>query len=144
MAKSVHLKVITPAKILVERDTEMVVLRTSEGDMGVMAGHVPQAVIMGVGVLRIMGEGDDEERLAVLSGFAEIIDDQVIVLSDDAEWPEEIDRARAEAAKERAAKRIAEHSAEVDITRAELALRRALVRIEVSSYPLIKSGTKGK
>ena len=140
MAKTVRLKVITPAKVLVDADTEMVVLRTSEGDMGVMAGHQPQVVVMGLGILRIMGDGDEEQRLAVLGGFAEIAGDQVTVFSDDAEWPEEIDRARAEAAKERAAKRLAEQNAEVDITRAELALRRALVRIEVSSYPLIKSG----
>jgi F-type H+-transporting ATPase subunit epsilon len=59
------------------------------------------------------------------------------VLSDAAEWPEEIDRVRAEAAAERARHRLMQNTNDTDMQRAELSLRRALVRIEVSSYPII-------
>ena len=62
---------------------------------------------------------------------AEILQDKVTFLAEIAEWPDEIDVARAEAAKERAEKRLASHQEEVDVKRAEYALRRALVRLDI-------------
>ena len=68
------------------------------------------------------------------SGFAEILQDKVTFLAEIAEWPDEIDVARAEAAKERAEKRLASHQEEVDVKRAEYALRRALVLSLIHIY----------
>jgi F-type H+-transporting ATPase subunit epsilon len=138
MGSQIHLRVVTPVRVVFDDQVKMVVLRGTEGDMGVMAGHENRAAVLGYGTLRIFSEESSEKKLAIFGGFAEIINDEVIVLSDAAEWPEDIDKARAEAAKRRAEQRLLQKSGDVDMQRAELALRRALVRMEVSSYPLIQ------
>ena len=74
----------------------------------------------------IIHRGDDEIVAAVHSGFVEILGDKVTLLAEIAEWPEEIDVSRAEAAKARAEEHIANKTMETDLKRAELALRRAL------------------
>jgi len=138
MPGTIHLKVITPSKRLLDEDVNMVILRGTEGDMGIMPGHENRLAALGFGALRAFGAEGEMNRLAVLGGFAEIRGDSVTVLSDAAEWADEIDAARAAAAKLRAEHRLQQAEEGVDMQRAELALRRALVRIEVSSYPLIK------
>ena len=138
MSKRLHLKIITPLRILYDEEIEMVILRGENGDMGILPGHESRAAVLGYGPLRIFNDGAQESELAVLGGFAEIFNDSITVLSDAAEWPEEIDRVRAEAARERAEQRIQQKNNDTDMQRAELSLRRALVRIEVSSYPLIR------
>ncbi|MDR3239515.1 MAG: ATP synthase F1 subunit epsilon [Clostridiales bacterium] len=136
-SQKIHLRVVTPVQILFDEDVDMIVLRGAEGDMGILPGHERRAALLGYGTLRIFQAGKEEGKLAVLGGFAEIADGHVTVLSDAAEWPDKIDKSRAEAAKKRAEQRILQKDSDVDMQRAELALRRALVRIEVSSYPLI-------
>ncbi|MDR2648655.1 MAG: ATP synthase F1 subunit epsilon [Clostridiales bacterium] len=138
MAKRLRLKIITPLRLLYNDDVEMVILRAAFGDMGILPGHEVCAAVLGYGPLRILGEGAKENELAVLGGLAEILNDRVTVLSNAAEWPNEIDRVRAEAAKARAEQRMLKKTNDTDMQRAELSLRRALVRIEVSSYPLIR------
>ena len=138
MPGTIRLKVITPSKRLVDEDVNMVILRGSEGDMGILPGHENRIAALGYGALRAFGDEGEMKRLAVLGGFAEVRADAVTVLSDAAEWADEIDASRAEAAKLRAEQRLQQAEEGVDMQRAELALRRALVRIEVSSYPLIK------
>ncbi len=139
MAKQkLHLQVITPLRRVYDDDVDMLIMRGTEGDMGIMAGHESRTAILDIGVLRIFREGEEEQRLSVLGGFTEIKDNKVTVLSDAAEWPDEIDRVRAEAAKERAEAHLRQKSTETDVRRAENAYRRSLVRIEVSSYGVLK------
>ena len=138
MSKQLHLKIVTPLRLLYDKHVEMVILRGENGDMGILPGHESRAAVLGYGPLRIFNNGAEENELAILGGFAEILNDKVTVVSDVAEWPDEIDRVRAEAAKARAEQRILQKGADTDMQRAELSLRRALVRIEVSSYPLIR------
>ena len=138
MAKRLHLKIITPLRLLYDKDVDMVILRGENGDMGILPGHESRAAVLGYGPLRIFNNGAEENELAILGGFTEILNDTVTVLTEAAEWPDEIDRARAEAAKTRAEQRIHQKNLDTDMQRAELSLRRALVRIEVSSYPLIR------
>jgi F-type H+-transporting ATPase subunit epsilon len=126
--------------MLYDDNVDMVVLRGTEGDMGVMPGHESRAAILGYGPLRIINGGSEGGRIAIMGGFAEISSSEVTVVSDVAEWPEEIDRLRAEAAKLRAEQRLQQKDNDVDLQRAELSLRRALVRMEVSSYPIIRTG----
>ena len=71
------------------------------------------------------------KEAALHAGFAEILQDEVVILAEIIEWPEEIDAGRAEAAKERAEERIRSKTPETDILRAETALQRALARIHV-------------
>jgi F-type H+-transporting ATPase subunit epsilon len=143
MANQLRLKIVTPTRTAYDDDVEMVILRGEEGDMGILPGHENRVAILDVGPLRIKN-GEDEKELAIIGGFVEVLGDRVTVLSEVAEWPDEIDKVRAEEARERAESRLLQKASDVDTQRAEAALRRALVRIEVSSYPLIRGRVDSK
>jgi F-type H+-transporting ATPase subunit epsilon len=103
-----------------------------EGYFGVLPGHAPFLTTLGVGELTYR-TGRDEFHLAVAGGFCEVRNDKVIVLADTAERPDEIDRERAERARQRAEQRLAGRSAdEIDYARAQAALARALSRLQVA------------
>ena len=87
-------------------------------------------VILKPGVLRITTE-DGIKEAALHTGFAEILQDRITIMAEEAEWPEEIDEARALAAKERAEERLRRHEPNTDMARAQTALYRAMARIEV-------------
>ena len=81
---------------------------------------------------RFLHRGEEDIIAAVHSGFAEILPEKVTLLAEIAEWPNEIDKARAEAAKARAEERLANRTEAIDVKRAEFALRKALVRIDIA------------
>src|SRR2546426_5008942 len=91
----------------------------SEGYFGVLRGHAPFLTTLGVGELTYR-KGREEYHLAVAGGFAEVRNDKVIVLVDSAERPEEIDRARAERARERAEQRLSGRTEGEEIGRAHV------------------------
>ena len=125
----IRLRIVTPVRELYDEDAEMVIMRSSVGDIGILHGHQPLTTTLDYGILRIIN-GDEEVRATVFGGFAGVDERGLTVLSDAAEWPHEIDMDRAVAAKERAQSRIQSGDDSIDIVRAELALRRALIRIE--------------
>ena len=128
-----HLEVVTPAKITVSQDVDMVVAPGSLGEFGILEGHVPFLSGLMPGELRYTVD-DKTEFLAVTSGFAEISDDNVSILVDAAETAQEIDFERAKQSMERAKERLekkARSAEDIDFIRAEAALRRALMRIKV-------------
>lgn len=85
------------------------------------------------GIVKIHKTGEDDVIAAVHSGFAEILPDKVTLLAEIAEWPNEIDKNRAEAARQRAEERLAHRTEAIDVKRAEFALRKALVRIDIAN-----------
>jgi F-type H+-transporting ATPase subunit epsilon len=129
---TLHLEVVTPEKVLVSRDVEMVVAPGILGEFGVLEGHVPFLTGIVPGELRYIS-GGKTERFAVTSGFAEVSNNNVSVLVNAAENAIDIDLERARKAMERARERLArERGAEdVDFLRAEVALKRAIARIRV-------------
>lgn len=124
------LRIITPDRVFYENQVQMVEFNTTEGEIGVLPGHVPLTVILKPGILDITEEGGDKEA-ALHAGFAEILPDRVTILAEIIEWPEEIDADRAEAARERAEERLRTKTPETDLVRAETALQRAIARIQV-------------
>lgn len=131
MAEIFKVEIITPDRIFYEGDAEFLEFSTAAGDIGVYAKHIPMTTVLAPGAV-IVHNGEEETVAAVHSGFAEILGDKVTLLAEIAEWPEEIDLMRAEAAKGRAEERIAAKAADTDIKRAEFALRKALTRIDVA------------
>lgn len=127
--KNFELRIITPDRIFYEGEASMVEFNTTEGEIGVLKGHIPMTVIVKPGVLTIYGE--ETKEAALHAGFVEILQDKVTIMAEIIEWPNEIDLERAEEARERARQRISEKSSETDILRAETALQRAIARIEV-------------
>ncbi|MCD7752391.1 MAG: ATP synthase F1 subunit epsilon [Lachnospiraceae bacterium] len=126
-----RLQIITPERVFFDQDAEMVEFNTTEGEIGVYAGHIPMTVIIKPGILTIRMENNEAKEAALHAGFVEILPDQVTILAEIIEWPEEIDEERAEAALERARERLKSRTPETDIARAETALMRAMARITV-------------
>ena len=124
------LRIITPDRVFYENQVDMVEFNTTEGEIGVLPGHIPMTVIVKPGILNI-SEPEQEKQAALHAGFAEILPEGVTILAEIIEWPEEIDEARALAAKERAEERLQDKTPDTDIARAETALQRAIARIQV-------------
>jgi F-type H+-transporting ATPase subunit epsilon len=129
--KKLRLRIVTPVKTTLDAPVDMVIMKAIDGELGVMRDHEPLATVLDKGVLRYF---DDEKigLIALFGGMAEITGDQVVVLADIAEKPEEIDAERARRAEERARRRLTEKQADLDEQRAKAALRKALVRQEVT------------
>lgn len=123
-------EIITPDRVFYKGEAEMIEFTTENGEIGVYKNHIPLTTVLAPGIVTIT-EPDGKKEAAVHSGFAEILQDRVTLLAEIAEWPEEIDVARAEAAKKRAEKRLSSHKEVVDVKRAEYALRKALVRLDI-------------
>jgi F-type H+-transporting ATPase subunit epsilon len=133
LADRLTLEVATPTRLVVAETADEVVIPGSEGYFGVLPGHAALLATLGIGEL-MYRIGRDEHHLAISGGFAEVRNDKVIVLADSAERPEEIDRARAEASRERAERRLAGRSeSDVDYIRAMAALARALTRLQAAA-----------
>ena len=126
------LKIITPDRIFYEGDVIMVELRTTEGEMGVLKNHIPLTSVIAPGILRIRVSDDEVKTAALISGFVEILGDSVTILAEVIEWPDEIDVSRAEEARVRAERRLAEKADTTNLKRAELALQRSVARIEAA------------
>ena len=124
-------EIITPERILYTGDAFMIEFTTTEGDIGVYKNHIPLTAVLAPGVVTIT-EDSGVKKAAVHSGFVEILGDKVTLLAEIAEWPDEIDKNRAEEAKMRAERRLKMKEAGLDVKRAEIALKKALVRIDVA------------
>ena len=124
------LRIITPDRVFFEGQVSMVEFNTTEGEIGIYKKHVPTTVIISPGILTITGEEGVKEA-ALHAGFVEILQDEVVILAEIIEWPDEIDKARAESAKARAEERLRSKTPETDILRAETELQRELDRINV-------------
>lgn len=128
--KMFQVKIITPNRIFYTGEAEMIEFMTTSGQIGVYKNHIPLTTVLAPGAVMIH-EAGGEKVAAVHAGFAEILPEEVTLLAEIAEWPEEIDESRAEAARKRAEERIQAKTADVDLARAEFALRKALTRINV-------------
>ena len=128
--RSFQLRIITPDRVFYEGEVDMVEFNTTEGQVGILPGHIPLTVIVKSGILNI-SEAEGEKEAALHSGFAEILPDKITILAEIVEWPEEIDENRAEAAMERAKERLLQKDSNTDLVRAEIALQKAITRIQV-------------
>ena len=129
-----HLQVVTPEHVVLADSVVSLIAPGTEGKFGVLARHAPLVAELGIGVLDIAYPDGRREPVAVSGGFLEVSAEGVIVLADGAERAEEIDVARAEAARRRSEQRMSGAAAEpeVDMERARLALLRALNRLKIA------------
>jgi F-type H+-transporting ATPase subunit epsilon len=121
--------VVSPERVLYSGEADMVVCRTTDGEIAFLPGHAPFLGALGIGVVRSLLPEQGEQAVAVHGGFVEVSNDRVIVLSDVAELAEQIDVERARRAKRRAEERLAADPEDED---AQEALRRAETRLEVA------------
>lgn len=128
-----QVEIITPDRVFFTGEADFIEFTTADGEVGVLKDHIPLTTVLAPGIVTIHN-GEDVKRAAVHAGFAEILGEKVTLLAELAEWPDEIDVDRAEAAKERAEDRLAARDADLDVMRAEYALRKAMIRIDAASW----------
>lgn len=128
------LEIVTPDHLVFSKQVNSLTVKGADGDLGILPGHIPLVTPLQVAPL-IVKAGGETTTIAVHGGFMEVHKDKVTVLAESAELPKDIDLERAEAAKERAQRRLQSRSKQddVDHRRAELALQRAVTRIKVSA-----------
>jgi F-type H+-transporting ATPase subunit epsilon len=138
-----RLEIVTAERQIFADDVDMVVAPGSEGELGILPHHAPLLTTLKPGELRIK-KGGEEILIAVTGGFMEVLSDRVTILADAAERAEEIDLARAEAARQRAEERMAGRTVEVDRSRAMAALQRANVRLRVGQKQAARRRMSGQ
>jgi len=130
--KELLLEVVTPDRLVLSAQAEVVVCPGVEGQFGVLPGHIAFLSALDIGEMYYKA-GGKTEYLAVSGGFAEVTGEKVTIVAESAEMGREIDVERAKRAQERAEKRIAAgKTAEIDWARAEAAMRRSLMRMKVA------------
>jgi F-type H+-transporting ATPase subunit epsilon len=127
-----HVELVSPERILFEGEAEMVVCRTTEGEVAFLTGHAPFLGALAVAPVRVISPGAVVVA-AVHGGFVEVRDDRVIILSDVAELPDQIDAERARLAQQRAEESLRADDGDVE---ARAALARAMVRLELVAAPV--------
>jgi F-type H+-transporting ATPase subunit epsilon len=135
MAGNIHLEVVTPEKIVVSEEVQIVASPGSLGEFGVLSGHTPFLTALKSGIIRYTDTSGKEHYVFASGGFAEALPDKVTVLAEAAEKRSDVDLERAKAALERAEKRLAEDRSQedIDFKRARASLERATVRIHLGS-----------
>jgi len=128
-----YLEIVTPESVLVSQEVDTVVAPGSEGEFGVLPGHIHFLSGIVPGELRYDSD-TTKESMAVTYGFTEVSNDRVSILVDAAEKAPDIDVERANRAMERAEERLAKDrgTEDIDFSRAETALKRAVMRIKVA------------
>ena len=130
--KQLLLEVVTPDRLVLSTEAEVVVCPGVEGQFGVLPGHIPFLSALEIGEMYYKA-GGKTEYLAVSGGFAEVTGEKVTIVAESAEMGREIDVDRAKRALERAEKRLAAAKTEnIDWARAEAAMRRSLMRMKVA------------
>jgi len=134
MAKRLKLDIVTIERIVFSGEVDIVTAPGVEGEMGILPRHASLLTALTYGELRVR-RGETVETFAIGGGFMEVLPDQVTVLADSAERAEEIDLARAQAARQRAEERLRMAAAgQLDFLAAEAALRRSITRIKVAEH----------
>jgi F-type H+-transporting ATPase subunit epsilon len=140
MALPTHLalQIVSAERALVNERVDEVEIPGAEGYFGVLPGHTPLLALLGAGELWYR-QGQEKHYLAIAFGFAEVQPDRVTILAQMAEKADEIDVARAEAARKRAEERLARPEMEMDWERARIAMMKSLIRLQVAARARIRS-----
>ena len=131
MAAPFQLTVITPEKTFFDGETTQIIVRTTEGDIGILANHTSLVASLPSGPLKVMQANGEYRLAAVSAGLIKVGGNKVHIFADAVEWADEIDIEWAKRSEENAKQRIAAKNSERDLDLAELKLKRALNRINV-------------
>ena len=128
------LKIVTPDGLIFDGQAEELVVRSTSGDLGILAGHVNCVAPLGMGRATLIIDGK-RRYAACIGGMVSVVDGNVTLVPTTFEWAESIDAARADASRERAEKILQKKDASgAEIQLAQARLHRALVRKSVASY----------
>lgn len=130
MAEIIKLSIITPSKEFYKGEVMELNTESLEGKIGILPKHLPLVAILKPTISEIIDEKGERKKFFSSSGILKVLENEIIMLLDACEWPEDIDVDRAEKSKARAEKRLSEKN-DIDIDRAKLSLLRSLMRIKI-------------
>lgn len=131
---SFHLKIVTPDGLIYDGSAEQLIVRTTGGDIGILARHMNYVAPLGMGRAVIISDGQ-RRTAACIGGMVSVVNGEVTLVPTTFEWADQIDVARAERAYEKADKILHDDNASsTDIRLAEAKLHRALIRKNVASF----------
>jgi F-type H+-transporting ATPase subunit epsilon len=133
-----QLRIVSADRLLVDQAVDEVQIPGTEGSFGVLPGHTPLLATLQVGEMWYR-QGQETHYLSLALGFVEVRPDRVTILAQVGESAQDIDLARAEAAKKRAEERLSTATTDHDMERARIAMLKALVRLQVASRARIRS-----
>ena len=133
-----QLQIVSAERMLVNETVDEVEIPAADGYMGVLPGHTPMLAMLQVGEMWYR-QGNERSYVVLAFGFAEILPDRVTILAQMAERADEIDVARAEAAKKRAEERLSHPAIDMDFERARIAMLKSLIRLQVATRARIRS-----
>jgi len=132
--KTFNFKVVTSAGVKFSESAQMVIMRATTGDMGVLTGHEPMSAPLDAGILRITAAGGTQRWMGVFGGLCKVEGDTLTVLPGLAEWPSEVEPELAAAERDECLGRLKEHRDPAHTRRDKELLRQALVRLELSEF----------
>lgn len=138
---TIKLEIVSPEKVVYTADINMLIVRSTAGELGILPHHAPLVTGLVPHAMRIKIDGT-ESLIAVAGGFMEVQPEKITVLASAAELPVEIDVLRAQKAYDRAKQRLEAFKSgqktdpPIDSKRAEIALKRAMARLTTSGHPI--------
>lgn len=126
-----HLKIITHEKIVFDEQVEEIYTKGTDGEFGILKGHVPIMAALDIGVTKVIQNGE-EKYFTTMGGVFQFKNEEALILTTTAERGDEIDVTRAKEALNRAQARLADSEAEIDAKRAEAAIARAMARLKAT------------
>lgn len=130
--QKIHLKIITPEKIVFDDEVDFISAQGTKGSFGVYPNHVPFMSVLAVDTAKVVKDGK-EMIFSIIGGAFQLKDNQAVILSEVAENGEDIDTARAELAKERAEASLASAQTTSETKKANLAIAKAMARLKAAS-----------
>ncbi|NLH64142.1 MAG: ATP synthase F1 subunit epsilon [Erysipelotrichaceae bacterium] len=130
---AIHCRIVTPEGIFREMDASIINIEAEDGQQGILPEHMPLVTMLKIGRLTTE-EKEGRREYAIAGGLFYFRDNRADILTDAIESKEDIDEERAEAARQRAEKRISSNDPNVDLKRAQIALNKAVNRINVKSH----------
>ena len=128
-----HLKVLTVDRCFFDDEVDQIVIRTTQGDVGILPNHVPYTAALGIGGLNIIQNGQSRVA-AIAGGFVDVSREQTVVLARTCEWADEIDINRAREAAERARAILQQKESEHEHDVAQAKLKKAVNRIRIAEH----------
>lgn len=126
-----HLKVLTANRVFYDGEVERIIVRTTQGDVGILPRHINYVAALGIGGMTIFHDGTSRVA-AVSGGFVEVAPEGTTVVARTCEWADEIDINRAREAEERAKSQLHQESSKHEQDRASVRLKKAVNRIRIA------------
>ncbi|MEA3423788.1 MAG: F0F1 ATP synthase subunit epsilon [Bacillota bacterium] len=131
MASTYMLEIVTPDRKFFSDEVEMAIVRTSTGDIGILKNHELTVAPLRIGSIKVK-IASEMKCAACSTGFISVEEDIVTIITDSAEWGDEIDVNRANEALNRAEKRLKDKKYDIDVERAKISMTRAINRVGIA------------